>query len=59
MLNLLVIILNVLLVDWYLGHQFYLYGIESIKFIASNVKLRGMDPFNLIFPKMTKCTLET
>jgi hypothetical protein len=30
-INLPVIILNILLVDWYLGHQFYLYGVHSIQ----------------------------
>ena len=59
MLNLVVIVLNILTVDWYLGNQFFSFGFESIKVMATSASLRGIDPFNLLFPKMTKCTLNT
>ena len=57
LMNLVVILMNIFLVDWYLGHQFFLFGVESFRFMATSVSLRGIDPFNLLFPKMTKCTL--
>ena len=27
--------------------------------MAQNVETRGTDPFHIVFPKMTKCTIET
>ena len=42
----------------YLSRQFFTYGINSLAYIFSNPDTRGLDPFNMIFPKMTKCTMD-
>ena len=42
-----------------MSSQFLGYGINSLKYMIANPETRGLDPFNLIFPKMTKCTLNT
>ena len=43
----------------YMSRQFLTYGISSMSYMVTNPETRGQDPFNLIFPKMTKCTLHT
>ena len=54
-----VVILNLFLTDWYLGSQFMTYGPTSLDYIRQPSEARRDDPFNLIFPKMTKCFMET
>ena len=58
-LNVIVIILNVFFIDWYLSYNFFLYGPQSVEYMATPPESRGLDPFNILFPKMTKCTLNT
>ena len=43
----------------YMSREFFAYGIYSLSYMFTNPETRGPDPFNLIFPKMTKCTLHT
>jgi len=57
-LNLVNLILNILFLQWYLRGQFIDYGIEFLAYQLAEIKVRGMDPFNVIFPKMTKCNLQ-
>ncbi|XP_059080250.1 innexin inx2-like [Tigriopus californicus] len=57
-LNLINILCNIFFVDWYLGHNFLLFGARSIRAMASNNDF-APDPFDDIFPKMTKCSLFT
>ena len=59
MLNFVVIILNIMFCDWYLGQEFLRYGPTSIGFISQPPETRKVDPFNLLFPKMTKCSIQT
>ena len=40
-----------------MNREFLTYGIYSMSYMFTNPETRGEDPFNLIFPKMTKCTL--
>jgi hypothetical protein len=42
-----------------MSRQFFGYGYYSMQYMSTNPDTRGLDPFNLIFPKMTKCTLNT
>ena len=42
-----------------MSREFLTYGIYSMAYMTSNPETRGQDPFNLIFPKMTKCILNT
>ena len=74
LLNLVNLILNILFLHWYLRGHFVDYGIEFISYQMEEIKLPGNrfkpqklklffmclgdDPFNLIFPKMTKCSLD-
>ena len=58
-LNVVVIVLNILFVDWYLGYNFFTYGPLSVEYMYTPAEQRGLDPFNILFPKMTKCTLNT
>ena len=58
-LNVTVIILNIFFVEWYLSYNFFLYGPQSIEYMCTPPEDRGLDPFNILFPKMTKCTLNT
>ena len=52
-MNLINIILNIFMVDWYLKGKLFSYGPRVVDY-----QLDGVDPFNDIFPKMTKCTLD-
>jgi hypothetical protein len=47
---------NVFFVQWYLGGQFLWYGVTAMSYL---VQRDGDSPFDLIFPKVTKCTLST
>ena len=58
-LNVIIVLLNIFLVDWYLGYNFFLYGPRSIQYLCTSLANRGSDPFDVLFPKMTKCTLNT
>jgi len=52
--------LNVFFVNWYLDGNFISYGPSSVAHMASSSSSSSSsDPFDLIFPKMTKCTLRT
>ena len=42
-----------------MSRQFFGFGIYSLQYMIANPQTRGPDPFNLIFPKMTKCTFHT
>ena len=35
------------------------FGIASLEYITTPFQERGPDPFDKIFPKMTKCTMRT
>ena len=58
-LNVLVVILNIFFVDWYLSYKFFMYGPQSLDYLCTRPEERGLDPFNILFPKMTKCSLKT
>jgi len=53
-LNLLNIILQLVLLDVFLGHEFTTYGLKVLEFIDEDSG--RTDPMDLIFPKVTKCT---
>ncbi|XP_023324554.1 innexin inx2 [Eurytemora carolleeae] len=53
-LNLINIVFNIIIMDWYLGSNFLTYGPTVISYQMGNYP---SDPFDNIFPKMTKCTL--
>eukprot|EP00090_Calanus_glacialis_P017363 TRINITY_DN27054_c0_g1_i1.p1 TRINITY_DN27054_c0_g1~~TRINITY_DN27054_c0_g1_i1.p1 ORF type:complete len:398 (+),score=116.55 TRINITY_DN27054_c0_g1_i1:132-1325(+) len=57
-MNLVNIVFNIFIVDWYLKGKFFSYGPRVVDYQLDDVKSRGADPFNDIFPKMTKCTLD-
>ncbi len=58
LLNLANVILNIFFVDWYLAHQFLGYGPAAVSRMATDPEERDPDgPLDLVFPKMTKCTL--
>jgi len=57
-MNLINIILNIFFMDWYLGSIFINYAPKVISYQSSDVMEAVEDPFDKIFPKMTKCTLE-
>ena len=42
-----------------MSRQFFVFGIYSLQHIFANPQTRGSDPFQLIFPKMTKCIFHT
>lgn len=54
-LNFLNVILNIYMVDKFLGGAFLTYGIDVIKFSNMNQESR-FDPMIEIFPRLTKCT---
>lgn len=56
-LNLVNIVFNLVIMQWYLGSNFLSYGVRIISHLAGETD-EGVDPFDQIFPKMTKCTLE-
>jgi len=58
-LNLINVIANIFLVHWYLGFNFLSYGPQVLSYLTSDEQTRGPDPFHTIFPKMTKCSLNT
>lgn len=58
-LNLVVVLLNMFLVDWYLSGKFFSYGVVALGYIFADPEERGPDPFDTVFPKMTKCTMNT
>ena len=57
--NFVVVVLNLFFTNWYLGDQFMAYGPTSLDYINLPPAERSEDPFNLVFPKMTKCFMET
>ncbi len=59
-LNLLNVILNIFFVNWYLGGSFLTYGPVALAYLATDPEERDPEgPFDLVFPKMTKCTLNS
>lgn len=58
-LNLINILCNIFFVDWYLGNKFLTYGFHTLEYRLKSILERGLDPFDVIFPKMTKCSLNT
>ncbi len=59
-LNLLNVLLNIFFTNWYLGHSFLAYGPQALAYAASDPATRSPEgPMDLIFPKMTKCTLNS
>lgn len=48
------VLLQIYLVDRFLGYQFWTYGIESISYLAQDPGVR-VDPMSKVFPKMSKC----
>ena len=58
-LNVIVVILNIFFVDWYLSYNFLMYGPQSLSHLTTTPEKQGLDPFDVLFPKMTKCTLNT
>ena len=57
-LNLVNILCNIFIVNWYLRDNFLSYGLQVLSYQLGSNSAAGPDPFNFIFPKMTKCTLE-
>ena len=57
-MNLVNIVLNIFIIDWYLKGNFLFYGPRVVEYQLTSVESRGADPFIDIFPKMTKCTLD-
>jgi len=59
-LNFINIILNIVVMDWYLGNGFLSYGPEVLghqREEDGGGSLEQINPFDLVFPKMAKCTL--
>ena len=54
-LNLLNVIIQAIIIDKFLGHQFLTYGLDVIKFTDWKSRV-SFDPMLKVFPRMTKCT---
>lgn len=54
-LNLLNVLLQVKLIDWFLGGQFTKYGLKVVSFSEYSWPVR-YDPMIEVFPRLTKCT---
>jgi len=57
-MNLVNIIFNIFVVDWYLKGNFLTYGPRVLLFQLGGREKREDNPFSALFPKMTKCNLE-
>lgn len=55
-LNLCNIIVQFMLVDWFLGGQFAFYGLSAITFTGYTDFPLSYDPMMKVFPRQTKCT---
>lgn len=55
LLNLVNVIGQMFLIDWYLDHEFSTYGWDVLNYIHMDQDER-MDPMSELFPKMAKCT---
>ncbi|XP_054161033.1 innexin inx2-like [Oppia nitens] len=54
-LNFLIVILQMVFINWFLGGEFARYGINVLNYIDRDPNL-SEDPMSRVFPKLTKCT---
>ena len=57
LLSLLNVILNIVLLDAFLGGEFSSYGLEVLKHVEKEPNQRT-DPMSRVFPKITKCLFQ-